>query len=79
MGFEPGVYVEIEFEHVHWCHVGSQRVVIGRCGQKEKLGPVVYAAALDEAGLYHKRRPHVERAFGITESQAVAALFNLIR
>jgi hypothetical protein len=72
MNIEPGFYTELEFsDHVHKCCVGGVPVVIGRLTQESNLGPVVYAAALNEWDLRHWKC-----GFGAREAEAVASLFS---
>jgi hypothetical protein len=80
MSVDRGIYAEIEFSRVQEYEVGGVHVLVGRVTTSMNIGPVLYAAALDEDGLHNRRLrgPRVERAFGTTTATAVAALFNLM-
>jgi hypothetical protein len=70
---DPAVYTEVQFVYVHKYCVGGVPVMIGRLTQNNKLGPVVYAAALNMFNLNHK-----QRGWGATQDEAVASLFRLV-
>lgn len=77
MTVDSGVYTEVEFDTVVAHEIGGVTILIGRVHEGHKLGITLYAAALDEDGLFH-RSMQQERGFGATKSTAVAALFNLM-
>jgi hypothetical protein len=52
---EPVIYNEVEFSSVHRYTCGGVAVVVGRLSQRDKLGPVFYAAARNEFNLHHRQ------------------------
>jgi len=74
MNIEPGFYLEFQFQQIQKYDVGGVPVVIGRLSQKSNLGPVVYAAALTEWDLHHKKC-----GYGANQAEAVADLFSKMR